>query len=276
MTVEHGPTSESHRAAVFSLGTKLKSIAKTPRPSLDVITAKAIEDELITLLPLGTSTVHSLTPMPIPELPVHVGFERNGATVAMMAADGALVSALVAHQCGMKLRTHAFKPEAPKPGQFETGFLAGLATRLLPTLFGHATDVQVAKEFDADFATASAVPTACTDTQFLITIPHKPEPVTGRLRLLAPLKSDSVASPSKTTADPALHTTRVSARCQLPVQRMSLAQVAGLREGSVLTLEPGAAAVLSINGKPFATGALHEAAGHRSFRTTEHSQGNTP
>ncbi len=255
---------DGHRAAILSLGTRPKMAAKSSPLSMDAATAQAVDDALISLLPLGTRTAHSIAPLPQPDMPVRVGFERNGMAIAVMEADATLASALVAHQCGM-----AFRTPNTRPGRFETGFLSGLAMRLLPVLLGTASDVQMAKTPDDDF---KGDPN-CADTQFLVTIPRKPEPVVGRLRLIAPVPS--MIEDGNTSSDPALRTTRVSARCHLPVRRMSLQQVAGLREGSVLTLEPGEGVVLTINGKTFAKGTLHETAGKRSFRTIEHSRGDT-
>lgn len=251
---------EGHRTAILSLGSRPKPAAKPVPLLLDAVVAKAVDDALIALLPLGTQTAHAPAPLPQPDMPVLVGYERNAMPVATIAADVALVSTLVAHQCGM-----VFKAASSKPGRFETGFLSGLAVRLLPALFGDAGDVMVAKVTDADFTGEG-----CTDTQFLVTIPHKPEPVTGHLRLVVPIAGQHLATVEK--SGPALQTTHVSARCHLPVRRMSLQQVAGLREGSVLTLERGGDAVLTINGKPFAKGAYQEAAGKRSFRIHEPSR----
>ncbi len=256
---------DAHRAAILSLGSKGRPAAKAERLSMDSATAKAVDDAIIALLPLGTKTTHSPAPLPQPDMPVRVGFERHGMEIAVMEADAALMSALVAHQCGIIFRT-----TNSRPGRFETGFLSGLAMRLLPALFGTPSEVQVAKAPDGAFSGDRT----CADTQFLVTVPHKPDPIIGRLRVIAPVGSAvSTVTGDSRASDPALQTTLVSARCHLPVRRMSLQQVAGLREGSVLTLERGTDAVLTIKGKTFTHGTLHETAGQRSFRTREHSHG---
>ncbi len=264
-------TANNQRAALMALWSKPRETVAPAAPTLGLPAIRAIDDALVSLLPLGTTSVHATTRLPLPDMPVRVGFERNAMPVAVLMADAPLMAALVCHQCGTPIR----KPSG-RPGRFETGFLSGLAARLLPVLFGGSGDVTVAKVADADFPGNEGLAEGCADTQFIVTVPHKPAPVTGRLRIIAPTTSTAAATSPGTPSGPALRTTRVSARCHLPVRRMSLQQVAGLSEGSVLTLEPGQDAVLTINGRHFATGTYDGSAGKRSFRTHEHSRGDTP